>query len=344
MIELIVKNKNFENIVLIDTYTSLIWTTAYNDIGDFELCVSVSKHNLEILKVGYYLSRLDDYSIGIIENLQITKLEEDEYLLVTGRLLESIISRRIIEKQTKVNGTVSSCITKLLNENLISPADIKRKISNFRIVGETFNDKLVAQYTGKNLLEVIVEICKNYNLGFRVSLNNGFFEFELYRGIDRSYNQNYNAWVVFSNQYDNLISSEYMCVSSQLVTDVLVAGEGEGLNRRTLWVSNNINSGLNRYEEYKDARNISSEDGVISDEEYNQQLKEDGQEFLTKITTSFNGEIYFNSIEYKKDLFLGDFVTIQNTEWGMQMNVQLSKITESVSETKKYTVEPTFIF
>ena len=91
----------------------------------------------------------------------------------------------------------------MLNENVISPSDSNRKISNFIFKESTDSAitklKLEAQYTGDNLYDVIQKICEEQGIGFKITLNDKKqFVFELYAGFDRSYDQTENPYVIFS--------------------------------------------------------------------------------------------------------------------------------------------------
>lgn len=343
MIEPIILNKNFERLAAIDDYSSLIWTSRYYTCGDFEIVVPLTPKYLELMQIGFYIVRDDDENTGIIEDLEINVDEDNKtQFIVTGRFLPSLLARRIIEKQTQISGTIQTGITKLINENAISPTNSARKIPNLSIKTKNFIERLDAQYTGKNLLEVIEDICKTNGIGFNIVLKDKKFQFSLYKGTNRSYSQNANPRVIFSDEYDNLLSSCYISQSSSLVTDVLVAGEGEGLDRKTLWVSNVSNTGLDRYEMYQDQRDLSTNDGAISDEEYNAQLKQAGLENITQITSEFEGTVYFGNIKYKTDVNLGDIVTVENKKWGIHVDTRLIEVIESVDETGNYEVLPTF--
>lgn len=63
--------------------------------------------------------------------------------------------------------------------------------------------------------------------------NGYFFRFALRRGVDRSYNQLANPWVVFSPGYENLIRTDYLNSNTAYRNVALVAGEGEGADRKT---------------------------------------------------------------------------------------------------------------
>ena len=344
MIEPIVLNKQFEALAVIDSYSSLIWTTRYYTCGDFEIVVPIDEKHLELMKKGYYLIRSDDEHIGIIEDIQMERDEDSgERMIVTGKFASSILGRRIIATQTQLYGTVSAGVATLLNDNVVNPVIPARKIPGFRVTPTSFTERLDAQYTGKNLLETIEDICESTHLGFKTTLDDdNYFNFSLFKGVDRSYNQTENPYVIFSDEYDNLLTSQYQEISSTVVTDVLVAGEGEGLDRKTLWVSRDNPTGLDRYEMYQDQRNLSTNDGSITEEDYNAQMKEEGFENITQITTAFEGTVYFDNVVYREDVYIGDVVVIENKKWGIYINSRLIEVIESVDESGKYEIVPTF--
>lgn len=339
----IIKNKDFEKIGMVEDYFSFIWTSRYYNVGDFEIVVPADDTHIDLLQRGFYVTREDDEHAGIIEDIEIT-LDEDqnEQMIVTGRFLSAILARRIIAVQTQLYGTVSSGVNTLITDAIISPTIPARKISNFYVSPSDFEERLEAQYTGKNLLETIEDICQTTHLGFKTVLDGTDFVFSLFSGVDRSFNQSENPRVIFSDEYDNLLSSTYQYSGSDIVTDVLVAGEGEGLDRKTVWASRDNPSGLDRYEAYHDQRNLSTNDGEISETEYNQQMLEEGLEQLTTITQAFDGTVYFDNTKYREDVYIGDVVTIQNKKWGVYINSRIVEVIESVDEAGTYSIVPTF--
>ena len=341
----IVMNSSFQRLAVIDDYSSFIWSSRYYTSGDFQLMVDVNENNMQLFMKDYYIVRDDDENVGIIEDIMIQRNEDaHEVLIVKGRFLDAILARRIIAQQTTLTGQVSACVNTLITQNVINPSIAARKISNF-ILGSYSglpSQTMQAQYTGKNLLETISAICETYGIGYKVTLNaNNQYVFQLYAGKDRTYDQNVNPWVVFSDAYDNLLSSEYEENYQSIATAVLVAGEGEGQDRKTVWVTDG-STGLLRHEVYKDQRNIRSNDGDISEAEYIKLLQESGKESLTKYTTAFTGTVYFDNITYKQDINLGDLCVIENSRWGIYMNTRLVEVIESVNEAGEYSIIPTF--
>lgn len=338
----IVMNQSFVKLAPIDNYISFIWTTRYYEAGDFELVVNVNPAYMQMFVHGNYIIREDDENVGIIEHIVIQRNEDaQEILIVTGRFLVSMLGRRIIAVQTTLDTTLSNAINTLINDNVISPSISARTIPNFILGSYTFSTNIEAQYTGKNLLDTISALCKTYGIGMKITLNSlNKFVFTLYQGVDHTYNQNVRPYIIFSDKYDNLLSAEYEENYQELVNAVLVAGEGEGLERKTAWVGET--SGLDRYELYADSRNTRSNDGEISDAEYEELLKQVGREKLTKFTAAFTGTVYFDNIKYKEDVNVGDLCVIQNTRWGIYLNTRLVEVIESVAETGDYSIVPTF--
>ena len=58
-----VLDREFNLVGIIDAYSSVIWTTAYYDVGDFELYLDASTESVELLKKDYYLVRGQDISV-----------------------------------------------------------------------------------------------------------------------------------------------------------------------------------------------------------------------------------------------------------------------------------------
>lgn len=338
----VIMNTSFKRLASIDDYISFIWTSRYYSAGDFELCVPADS-DISLFQKGFYVVRDDDENTGIIEDLKIQRTEDgNEMLIITGRFLPAILERRIIATQTTVSGTISACVNKLITQNVVNPSISARKISNFVIGSHAISTTINAQYTGKNLLETISDICKTYGIGFKTTLNSqNQFVFQLYTGVDHTYDQSTLPYVIFSDKYDNLLSSEYEENYQNIATAVLVAGEGEGSARKTLWVTDG-STGLNRFEIYKDQRNIQSDNGQITDAEYTKLLQEEGKESLTQYTAAFTGTVYFDNVKYKEDVNLGDLCVIENSRWGIYMNTRLVEVIESVSESGEYKIVPTF--
>lgn len=348
--DITVMDTGFNPIAIIDTYESLIWTDRYDSYGDFELYLPMSTELFTYLKEDYYLRVKESDHCMIIENIKIeTNAEDGDRLIVTGRSLESILDRRIIWGQNTYSGTLQEGIQSMLNDAIISPTIEERKLDNF-IFTTTDNARIAEltidnQYTGDNLYEVINGLCNENNIGFKIILNDeNQFEFSLYAGANRSYDQTDNPYVIFSPSYENILSSDYYSSKAELKNVTLVGGEGEGASRRTTTVG--TASGLDRRELFTDARDISSdtEDGEMTENEYMDKLKNRGLDKLSECiqTTEFEGEVKDERLfTYGEDFFIGDIVQIADG-YGNEMTVYISELIISNSE-DGLSIYPTFV-
>lgn len=343
--DILVLNENLSSVDIVDTFISLIWTDRYDCYGDFEIYVPTTAKNIGTFKRKYYLWIKESEHVMIIDSIEnASDAENGPKLIIQGRSLESILDRRVIWKQTILSGNLQNGIKRLLDENVISPEIAERKIENF--VFEASDDPAIteltidAQFTGDNLYDAISNICIYYGIGFKITLSeDNKFIFKLYAGKDRSYNQIENPYVVFSPNFDNIINSNYIESDRYYKTTTLVAGEGEGAERKTIAVDATEEpcSGLDRRELFTDARDISTityEGETISDEEYYLQLAQRGYEDLAANTVinSFDGQVETNYLyNYGEEFFMGDIVQ-RADEYGNESRCRVIEFIRSYSD------------
>lgn len=365
---------------IIDTYSSIIWAKRYNSVGDCELVISATEDNFNKVKECRYISRPDDDMVCKIEKIEIQTDEENgNQFIITGTDIKNILNQRIVVKQTNFNGLVEDYIRKLINDSIINPTNVDRKIKNFILADKVgFTERIREQVTYDYVGDKIQELCQQYGWGYKVTVNNGNFVFALYKGEDKS------QYVTFSEDYDNISTTDYSKDDSNIKNVALIAGEGEGVARVTTSIGSGL--GIDRHELYVDARDISSEidyDELLSsypngkekiinniiyyqvnnvniailtkDDKgqvtkvklcsnvYIENLKNTGYEKMSAYTTisSFTGEVVVGiNYTYKQDYDLGSIVSIVN-EYGISIKVRISEIIESQDD-NGYSMEPTF--
>lgn len=347
-----VLDTNFEPLWAVDLYESLIWTDRFDEYGDFEIYTQPSSTIASMLKKDYYLEMDDSDKLMIIETFK-TQVDEDagKHLIVSGRSLESILERRIVWNQTILNGNFQNAMKKLFEDNIINPSIAGRKIGNF--IFKESSDPIIteltidAQYTGDDIYTIVKNNCLELGIGFQIVLNeNKQFEFSFLSGRDLSYDQNIYPVVAFSPGFENLKNSTYTEDNSTLKTVALVAGEGEGVDRRTTAVETSGETGLLRRELFVDARDISStteQQTKLTNDQYLSLLSERGKKKLAENFSkrSFDGEADVNgAFELNKDFFLGDIVEIID-EYGKNAKSRVIEIIHSDDQQKRTTI-PTF--
>lgn len=349
---LYILDEEFKSIALADQYSTLLWTERYDECGDFELH-TVPSVGLAFFQNGSYIWNKDSQSIMIIEGLEITTdIEDGAELIITGRSLESILDRRIVWEKTTLTGNLQDGIKKLLNDAIISPTDSKRKISNFVFKAST--DPIVTALTvdiqlrGETLYETISTLCKANSIGFRITLNNeNKFVFELYSGVDRSYDQEVKPYVVFTPKFNNLLSSDYLESDSNYKTVTLVVGNYDQQEKTYTYERIYGPLGLHRRELYTEASGVQSTDdsgSTIPLDTFTSKLRQEGAKALKEYEEikAFDGEIESTSFfVYGVDYNIGDVVQVVN-EYGMEARARITEIIRSEDE-DGYTMYPTFV-
>lgn len=344
-----VLNQNLELQGIIDEYQSVIWRPAYCEIGDFEIYMGATDKTIGLLRPNWYVVRSSDISVEngepvykkvmIIKNIKLTTdIENGNYLCVTGRELKFLLHQRIVWGRRIIRDSVEYALRRLIGSNAVDAVEPTRIIPNMQFAEpKGYTEQIELQISNKQLDEAVIELCKTYGYGWDIFIKGNKLTVDIYKGVDRSYNQSERPYVVFSNSFDNLFSTEYLYESENYANMTLVGGEGEGLDRIYSYVNNDV-SGLERYETFTDARDISqnldSEEDAISYEDYLLLLDERGKENLSgkTITEGFNGEVISDmTFKYGVDFFIGDIVTVIN-EYGIEKNARVLSAIESDGE------------
>lgn len=332
VMEATIMDSNFNIIGIVDDYQSIIWTERYGEAGDFEIYGDTKSSISELAKLGNYVRIPESDRTMIIENIQVDESNNSNKILVSGRSLESILTRRIVWTQTIFNKAagatgvkVQDILKKLFNDNLINPSNTKRKINNFTFYEST--DTAItnlevesAQFIGDTLYDIVKNFCEVYNIGFKlVQDDNNNMIFGLYSGIDRSYDQSTNSFVVYSKEFDNIVSSNFKDNISEFKNIILVGGEYNANNVRlveTYTTEETEPEGLSRYEMFDDAKDVSIKDDnghVIPDATYKEQLKTRGSEKIADKDHDWKFDAQIDTVksyQFKKDYYLGDILQL----------------------------------
>lgn len=335
---------------IINTFQSCIWNVQYYGQNEFQLVVNASQENVDNLKPGTMLVRDVDIdgntfkNIMVVQNYKLDLDTEKGWLLtLSGTGLKSyILKRRIVWSQTNLTGNAETAIRSVITDNVISPSDTDRAIGDVVLAdAKGFTEEIELQLFGENIADWLEEICTTYGYGWDMYIANGKYVFDLYKGTDRTYDQDEVAPVVFSPEYDNLLSSSYTYNMADYRNAALIGGEGSGTSQRTTSIGSS--SGLDRYEMYVDGSSVSSNGEIITVDQYLAMLQEYGQTQLinTAYTENFSGNIDTNGLYViNEDFFLGDLVQIEN-EKGIQATPRIIEVIYAEDESGSSCV-PTF--
>lgn len=356
---LTILDKDLEVVGDIDDAISFIWDKHYREAGYVEIYAAVTPRTVALLKEGYYITRDDDPCVARIHSIATETNEEGvDVIIASAKFVQNVLGQRIIWNRTRIYGNAELVARSLIIDNCMSPTDAQGNAMRERIIGELtmaeahgLPDRLnETQVSYKNLLEYVLEICATFHYGLRAIMKTAEkkIAIDIYAGTDRSYRQTAQPHVVFSQENENLIGFSYKYDKSTTVNVVRVAGEGEGAAR----IMTNIGtaSGLDRFEVFVDARDISStitgEDGsesvAYTPEEYKAMLEERGLLSMAPASESIDASVDLSrSYEYRRDFDVGDVVTIHDLRTGAYVNARLMSVLES-EDSSGYTLTPTF--
>jgi hypothetical protein len=352
-------DQDYNLIAIVDEYESFIWTDRYNQPGDFEIFSPITSDNLQCFVRDNYIKTTASEHMMIIEDIVYSSsAESGRTIKVIGRSLESILDRRIVWGVYDVDGNLQDEVERMFNDCIINPSDPDRKISNFRferstdpaITGLTITN----QYTGNTLLDIIQTITDEFDIGWKIVLNDQKqMVFSFYVGTDRSYAQTDVPYVVFSPAYDNIIESTYTVAGATLKNVILVAGEdnsysveGENLTlgeRPKIYRTVGGGTGLLRREIYANQVGIEQEEGSTQ-EDYEAKLDQFGQEELQKYTVAkkFDGQYETKlGFRYGTDFFIGDTVEVAD-EFGNEASSKVIEFIWSSNTSDGEEAYPTF--
>ena len=350
---------------------------SWNGCGDLDVYCRSTPNNISLLKHGRYVTIPNE--VDYVDNngnkycniWRINKVEKKNdaiggsFIIATGQEAKCIVGNRIIRYMAVLSGDLIGSIKNILFEqNIINPTDTKRKIPEFvfnqpsfeiTIVdedGKAFDENgnpIQTQVTYENLLDYTENLYTSYDIGAKLRLN--LTDLKLYYSVYQSGDR--SSEIVFSQANENVLNTNYTEDWGNYKTYVLVGGEdeetevkdSEGNVTGTIKGARKVNSidygasGVDRYEGFVDAKDISSKyedsNGVertMTDAEYKAALKSKGKETMlsdfNKIIT-FDGEIDTTNKRYKfnTNYYLGDKVMIRDNDFGKQQKVQIIKFT-----------------
>lgn len=377
MIDLLeIRNAQRARIGVIDTAKSVIWNTQYYDTGDFEIYVRFTAKNLQLLQIGHYVTRENNRNIGIIEHVNVGyNVQDGQMITASGRFAKCILGQRLIYNFDSANNRIYPVISKgnvetaartLVTNNIIAASDAARNI-DFIVLGDLAgiaanivdeNGKTTQKQTSYgNLLTYTDELLHEYGCGAYMGFDRETLKlkYTCYEGKNRTANNAQRAAgvkpLIFSKEFDNLLTSEYSITNQELKNTALIGGEGEGTERFCVMLSDGT-TGINRREIFIDAsgqsrnyKDSSGTDQTYTASEYTALLKSDAKQQLYNyvVVEKFTGDVDITNsgLVIGRDFQIGDLVSVQDNA----LNVFLTKriiAANEVQDDNGYTISINF--
>ncbi len=260
MPEIYVYDQALNTLGILEDYSSLNWAERYNSEGDFELELPLSYVDSPLLDFGNFLYIGTSDKLMIIEEKKPTRSPTEGKLLVNGRSVESILRRRTqLQANTWFAPAEYIAYHHVYWSSIGSPFP-KRIIDIFEDgSGDPWppameNSAVVSgQFASEGIYEVIETVLKIANLGFKIVVSNlasasSKLYFLVYEGLDRSASQEDNDWVIFSNEFDNLLDSSFLTTQKDNINVTQVVTDDPIYKTVFIWKEPTEPEGLNRFE------------------------------------------------------------------------------------------------
>ena len=302
---------------------------------------------------------------GKIEKVSKENEEDADYpstIKIEGRLMPFLFSKRVIAgtfdyKNMELIAYVTDLITRCFEKNTERYVDMN---ISYQKDNKVYEDTLITkQITGGQLWEEMSDYFEQYKLGIVIApkINKTFelssvygehlsglsnvagFEVLIKTGVDRTRGNGLNT-VIFSKSLSNIKRASYSYDSESDMNVAYIAGEGEGAERKWYEIqkdSENKKSAWNREELWIDARDIQSEgedDTTLTDEEYNKLIEQRAYEKFQEnaVMDEYSATVneYNQRYVYMRDYDLGDWVTIQDRDLGIEIDAQIVEVTTTL--------------
>ena len=337
-------NTDFELLGIITNFESLICIWNYYECGTFELTINKNKaHTNKLQKDNMLIVNKRDDKILLIDKVVISTNINSKTMKVTGTCIKGLTKRRIIATngydrvtETQAENVMKHYLKNHLVESYYDTIRTPERDISWVKIAPTQNRgiKTVWQARLTNLHDEEKHIAEDTGMGWKGILdrNNKCIEFDCYEGTNRTIDQTEDAnthedlseltheeleeythgelqgtikhpFIIFSEKKKNLLEGKTTNDDTNYKNVGYAAGKGENEDRLITVIG--TATGFDRREVFIDLNNIEDPD----------ELKTEGQKKLDTYKTikSVEGKVYqIPNMEYEKDFFLGDLVTIES--------------------------------
>ena len=335
----------------IDIYTSFLLNRKWQGMGDWQLVLPASAQGADKLKKGnIILLGSDGHRSGYIEGITSNEGENDTVLTVTGKTLQGLASQRItlpdndeynygydnVPKLTGADITpaavpAETVLKTYAKRHMAEPDDPKRKFSALEIAKDLKRGKEILWSSRLEALSDVLRSISEYcDTGWEiyVDLKKKKLVFDIVEGVDRSYGQSENSRVIFSRDFDNILSSTYTDSLEGYRNLAYAGGAGEGADRTVLKITaeDSEPEGWERREVFLDCGSlevVETDTAMSLSDEALHKLKE--YEKRETLTAAVADTVSF---AYLKKWDLGDKVTVVSKAAGVRLDTRITEVSE----------------
>ena len=326
-------DKELNLLGIVDYFISLRWRRKYFEAGEFEIVLPVNDYMMQFIAPDVIVMRNNYTEAGIIETIEFSDNGTNEEVTISGRFLSALLSRRIVKSKINFSGNTIEGMNTIVNAMTPLTTQWETEIVTMSSPHIDF------QVTYKNVYEYLCKLAEYSNIGFRVvpNVDSKVYMFEVWKGLDRTSEQNENEVYSFSDDNYNIEQGKLIISEKTKANYVLVGGVGEDTDRVLVTVDDGA-TGFDRYEIFSDQKSLSNKD--LSDSAYREKLKSVGEGKLSEGTFQLEVTALVQQ-DYKIKWNLGDIVNIKKEKWGVYTTYRIIEVEETIEDGKK-TIYPTF--
>lgn len=326
-------DKELNLLGIVDYFISLRWRRKYFEAGEFEIVLPVNDYMMQFIGTDVIVMRNNYTEAGIIETIEFSDNGTNEEVTISGRFLSSLLSRRIVKSKINFSGNTIEGMNTIVNA--MTPLTTQWETETVTMSSPHIN----FQVTYKNVYDYLKKLSEYSNIGIRVvpNVDSKVYMFEVWKGVDRTSEQNENEEYSFSDDNYNIEQGKLVMSEKTKASYVLVGGEGEDSSRVLVTVDDGA-TGFDRYEIFSDQKGIRKEN--LSDSAYKEKLKTVGEGLLSDGTFQLEVTALVQQ-DYKVKWNLGDIVNIKKEKWGVYTTYRIIEVEETIEDGKK-TIYPTF--
>lgn len=301
---------------IIDEYESFIWTDRYDEAGDVKIVTLPTPSNMAKLKPDVLLGFDESDRVMRIESaLREEDAEGRDVYTITGKSYEWVFEGRVAMKHLTpspwvLSGTGGQVATQLVEDVCVRGSGVLRDdiIPNLSTTNLTATGpQYLFSVEPGTLYKRVQEICRSFDLGFRVTLVPGSnnLVYATYQGTDRTGADG----VVFSKDLENLSSSAHLWSRENYKTGAYVYSKVSSALVDRDDVGNQDDIGFRRRIILVDATDVDIPAGA----DHDAALKQRGRDALaeTKEISLYDGVVNPDGpTRYNKHYFMGDICSL----------------------------------
>lgn len=318
---------------IVDYFISLRWRRKYFEAGEFEIVLPVNDYTLQFIDTDVIVMRNNYTEAGVIETIEYSDDGDNEEVTLSGRFLSSLLERRIVKSKINFSGNTIEGMNTIVNA--MTPLTTQWETETVTMSSPHID----FQCTYKNVYEYLCKLAEYSNIGIRIvpNVDSKVYMFEVWKGVDRTSEQNENDQYSFSDDNYNIEQGSLVISEKTKATYVLVGGTGEDTSRILVEVDDG-STGFDRYEVFSDQKSLSNNNLTTS--QYQAQLQDVGEGKLSDGTFKLEVTALVQQ-DYKTKWNLGDIVNIKKEKWGVYTSYRIIEVEETIEDGKK-TIYPTF--